>query len=170
MSKPPTAESGPYWSQMVPPPRKFTEGPLGDQHGPPEDQYGTTETTAQPPNSLQSDHQSPSESNTMEETRGREKPEVVGGGSESKEGDLEASGSSPEEKQLMPPPPGLAPRVFATPPMPPPSFIPSRASLPPPASECLLSITRCMYVGGYKVKFTIRSPNIYSALIPRHLC
>ena len=144
MNKPPTADSGPYWSKMAPPPRKFTEGPLGDQHGSQEDQRGTTEITMQPPNS-QLDHQAPSEQEERKDTSSREKPEVVASGGQNEERNLEASS---EERKLMPPPPAPAPRAFATPPMPPPSFIPSRATLSPSASECIPSNTRCRREGG----------------------
>ena len=135
LSKPSSSDSGPYWSSLVAPSRRFTEGP-------PDDKTATTETKADPPGGhlVPVENQSPSEQVEIKQRAGEKKEGEnegeMGDTGEVTEGE-EVSASVGEirkaesdESKLMPPP---LSRATGSASMPPPSFIPPRPGLP---SKC----------------------------------
>ena len=136
-SKPSSSDSGPYWSSLVAPSRRFTEGP-------PDDKTATTETKADPPGDhlVPVENQSPSEQVEIKQRAGENKGEnegEMGGTGEATEGEevsasvYETRKAESDESKLMPPPPAPLSRAAGIASMPPPSFIPPRPGLP---SKC----------------------------------
>lgn len=103
-------------------PRRFTEGSLDDKQD-------TTETKS---NSDQSDNQK-DEQQRADDGDGNVRNDSSNFGVSTKDG--------LEDTKLMPPPPpppGSTLQTSAVPTMPPPSFLPARATLPSSASKCSL--------------------------------